>query len=134
VAGATHDEPVALRRRRYGLAVLLSIATVSHVLRPSWFLGMIPSWLPGGRRRLHRLATVAEAVSALLLWVPRTRRIGGAAAATTLLGVYLANIEAVRLGGYAGAPGWLSTRTAAILRLPLQVPLVWWAVRVARGR
>ena len=110
------------------------MATVAHLLRPGWFLGMIPTWLPGGRERLHALATVAEGTSALLLWGRRTRRAGGAVAAATFLGVYLANIEAVRRGGYAAAPGWLGTRAAAIARLPLQVPLVWWSLRVMRGR
>ena len=133
-ASGSAPEPVDLRRRRYGLAALLSTATLAHVARPDWFLAMIPTWLPGGRDRLHALATVAEGVSAVLLWSRRTRRAGGAAAAVTLLGVYLANIEAVRRGGYTGAPGWLGTRGAAIARLPLQVPLVWWAVRVWRGR
>ena len=133
VTSAT-GEPVGLRRRRHGLAALLSVATAAHVLRPAWFLGMIPSWLPGGRERLHALATVAEGVSAVLLWGRRTRRIGGGAAAVTFLGVSLANVEAVRRGGYAMAPGWLGTRAAAVLRLPLQVPLVWWSLRVMRGR
>ena len=128
------DEAPDLRRRRHGLAALLTVAAVSHVVRPEWYLPMVPSWLPGGRERLHALATVAEAASAALLWRRRTRHIGGAAAAATFLGVYLANIEAVRRGGYTGAPGWLGTRAAAVARLPLQVPLVWWSVRVWRGR
>ena len=131
---STSEQPADLRRRRHGLAALLSVTTAAHVLRPEWFLRMIPSWLPGGRDRLHTLATIAEATSAVLLWSRRTRRAGGAAAAATFLGVFLANIEAVRLGGYAGAPGWLSTRAAAIARLPLQVPLVWWSLQVTRGR
>lgn len=128
------EEPAELRRRRRGLAALLSIAAMAHVLRPQWFLGMIPSWIPGGRERLHTLATVAEGVTAALLWVPRTARAGGALAAATFLGVFPANVEAVRRGGYRGAPGWLATRGAAIARLPLQVPLVWWSLRVMRGR
>ncbi len=128
------EEPTDLRVRRHGLAALLSVATVAHVLRPQWFLAMIPSWVPGGRDRLHALATLAEATAAVLLWFPRTARAGGVLAAATFVGVFPANVEAVRRGGYRGAPGWLSTRAAAIARLPLQVPLVWWAVRVARGR
>lgn len=128
------DEATDLRRRRLALAGLLSVATAAHVARPQWFLGMIPSWLPGDHERLHDMATVAEGAAAVLLWVPRTRRVGGALAAATFLGVFPANVEAVRRGGYGGATGWLSTRAAAIARLPLQAPLVWWSLRVARGR
>jgi hypothetical protein len=37
-------------------------------------------------------------------------------------------------GGYADAPFPANNRVAAWLRLPLQVPLVWMAAGVARGR
>jgi uncharacterized membrane protein len=77
---------------------------------------------------------VAEGVSAALLWSSRTRRLGGAAAAATFLAVFPANLDAAVQGGYRGAPGWLSSRAAAIARLPLQLPLLWWAVRVMWGR
>ncbi len=123
-----------MRRIRHGLAALLSFMTVLHVTRPELFLGMIPRWLPGSRERWHTAATAAEGVSAGLLWSRRTRRLGGALAALTFLGVFPANVDAAVRGGYRGAPGVLGTRAAAIARLPLQLPLVWWAVRVARGR
>lgn len=128
------DEPRTVRRIRHGLATLLSGMTVLHLARPELFLGMVPRWLPGTREQLHGAATAAEGLSAVLLWSPATRRVGGAAAALTFLGVFPANVDAVLRGGYRGAPGWLSTRAAAVARLPLQVPLVWWAVRVMRGR
>ena len=127
-------EPREVRRIRHGLATLLTGMTVLHVTRPELFLGMVPRWLPGSREQLHDAATIAEGASALLLWLPRTRRLGGALAALTFLGVFPANVDAAIRGGYRGAPGWLSTRAAAVARLPLQVPLVWWAVRVMRGR
>ena len=128
------DEPRDVRRIRHGLAALLTFMTSLHVARPELFLGMVPRWLPGTREQLHTAATVAEGVSAALLWSRRTRRLGGAAAAATFLGVYPANVDAVLQGGYRGAPGPLGTRAAAIARLPLQLPLVWWAIRVFRGR
>lgn len=127
-------EPPAVRRIRRGLAGLLTFMTVLHVLRPELFLSMIPRWVPGDRERLHDAATAAEGLSAALLWSRRTRRAGGALAAATFLGVYPANVDAALRGGYRGVPGWLGSRAAAIARLPLQVPLVWWAIRVMRGR
>ena len=128
------DEPAEVRRIRHGLAALLSVMTVLHVARPELFLSMIPRWLPGDRESLHTAATVAEGCSAVLLWSGRTGRLGGALAAATLVGVYPANVDAAVRGGYRGAPGWLGTRAAAVARLPLQLPLVWWALRVMRGR
>ena len=111
---------------------MLGVAFVAHVVRPGWFLPMVPRWLPGEPRHLHAAATAAEGTAALLLTSSRTARAGGLLALATLVGVYPANLEAVRLGGYRGAPGWLGTRTAAVLRLPLQVPLWAWAWRVAQ--
>lgn len=107
--------------------------TYLHVAQPKAFVAMVPRWLPGGRRHWNTAATVAEGASALLLTSRRTARLGGWAAFATMLGVYPANVEAVRSGGYRGAPGWLATRQAAVARLPLQLPLLWWARAVARA-
>lgn len=131
---ADSAEPADLRRVRHGLAGFLTFMTVLHVLRPELFLSMIPRWVPGDRETVHDLATVAEGLSAALLWSRRTRRAGGALAAATFLGVFPANLDAAVQGGYRGVPGLLGTRGAAIARLPLQAPLVWWAIRVMRGR
>lgn len=132
--GSEAAETDGLRRTRRGLAGFLTFMTMLHVARPELFLPMIPRWVPGDRERVHGAATLAEGISAALLWSRRTRRLGGAAAAATFVAVFPANVDAAVRGGYRGAPGWLSSRAAAIARLPLQLPLVWWAVRVMRGR
>ena len=121
------------RELRLGLAAFLAGMTVLHVVRPEPFEQMVPAWLPGNRAAWHAVATVAEGTSAALLVRSGTRQAGAYLAAATMAGVYVANVEAVRRGGYAMFPGWFGTRTAAILRLPLQVPLIGWALRVARG-
>ena len=114
------------------LALFLGGSTVAHVLRPGWFVPMIPDWVPGDPSLVHAAATVAEGTAALLLGSRRTARLGGWAAAAVFVGVFPANVQAVVDGGYDLAPGWLGTRTAAVLRLPLQLPLVLAAVHVAR--
>jgi uncharacterized membrane protein len=127
-------EPRGIRRLRLAMAAGLSFMTALHLLRPALFVPMVPAWIPGDPELLHGAATAAEGLSAVLLWNRRTARAGGLLAALTFIGVFPANVEAVRLGGYAQAPGWLSTRTAAVLRLPLQLPLIWWAGRISRGQ
>ena len=117
---------------RRGLALFLAGTTAAHVLRPEWFVPMIPAWVPGDTDVVHAAATVAEGTAAALLARRSTARLGGWAAAAVFVGVFPANVQAVVDGGYAAAPGWLATRTAAVLRLPLQLPLVLAAVRVAR--
>lgn len=125
-------EPSSARVRRWTLAGVLGAMATLHVVVPRPFVAMVPRWLPGERRHYNTAAAVAEGASALLLTSRRTARIGAWAAFGTFLGVFPANVEAVRRGGYRGAPGWLSTPSAAVARLPLQLPLLWWARRVAR--
>lgn len=126
------DEAMLDRNLRLGLAALLAGMTVLHVVRPKPFEQMVPAWLPGNRAAWNAVATVAEGTSAALLVRSGTSQAGAYLAAATMAGVYVANIEAVRRGGYPMFPGWFGTRTAAILRLPLQVPLIAWALRVGR--
>ncbi|HWH27995.1 MAG TPA: hypothetical protein VNU26_03360, partial [Mycobacteriales bacterium] len=58
--------------------------------------------------------------------VPRTRRAGATAAAALLVAVFPGNVYmAVEPGD---VPRWL-----ALARLPLQVPLVLWALQVRRS-
>lgn len=125
-------ESAAQRGRRLGLAGLLGGMAVLHAVVPAPFEAMVPRWLPGEPRRWNQAATVAEAASAALLLRPATARLGGVLAFATFVGVFPANVEAVRRGGYRGAPGRLASREAAVARLPLQLPLLWWAARVAR--
>lgn len=125
------DEGAAARVARLGLAGFLGGMTALHVAYPKAFAAMVPRWLPGSRRHYNTAATIAEGLSALMLARRRTARAGGLAAAATFGAVYVANVQAAIDGGYRGVPGWLGTRQAAIARLPLQLPLVWWALKVA---
>jgi uncharacterized membrane protein len=94
---------------------------------------MIPRWLPGPRASWNLGSAAAEGLAAALLTARRTSRLGGVLAASTLTVVFVANVQAVVDGGMRALPGWLATRQAAILRLPLQLPLVWWSWRLARA-
>lgn len=104
-----------------------------HLATPTPFERMVPRWLPGRRSAWNLGSAAAEAVSAVLLTSRRTSRLGGMMAAGTFTVVFVANVQAVVDGGMRGLPGWLATREAAVLRLPLQLPLVWWSWRVARS-
>jgi len=125
-------ETPAQRRSRLALAAFLGGMAVTHVVARKPFEAMIPRWLPGSRVAWNAAATVAEGGSAVLLARESTARSGGYAALATFATVYVANVEAARKGGYRGAPGWLASRQAAYARLPLQAPLLWWAMRIAR--
>ncbi|MET0190741.1 MAG: hypothetical protein ABW212_17200 [Pseudonocardia sediminis] len=112
------------------LAAFLGVAGVAHFVIPGPFDSMIPGPLPGDPRFWTYLSGVAELTVAALIAVPRTRRIGGYAAAALFVAVFPANI--------AMAIDWsdrsVGQQAIAYGRLPLQIPLIWWAWRVARPR
>ncbi len=116
------------RRSRLGLAALMIGAGTLHFVVPRMFDEIIPR--PLGRPRLWTYASgVVEIVCGGLLLDRRTERLGGAAAAVTIVAVYPANIKAAL---DQGAP---TNPTAALtwLRLPMQFPLLRWALRHAQA-
>jgi uncharacterized membrane protein len=70
----------------------------------------------------------AEIGCALLLLAPRTRRIGAYATALLFVAVFPANVQMALDGGYADAGFPANNAALAWLRLPLQAPLVYWAL------
>lgn len=111
------------------LAVVLGGAGVTHFLRPRGYDRIVPEGLPP---RVTTLASgVAELGIATGLVVPATRRAAGMAAAALFVAVFPANLKMAR--DLLDSPR--STRTmriVSVLRLPLQAPLVAWALRVGR--
>lgn len=119
-------------RRALGLAAFIGGAGVMHFVRPGFFDAIVPEWMPGAARTVTYVSGAVELTGALLVANRRTRRIGGWFCFLTFLGVYPANIQSALDGGIADAPPPLDSAAAAWLRLPLQLPLLWWAQRVAR--
>lgn len=125
------DEPTNIRRSRLALGGALVTMGVLHVVAPKPFEQMIPESL-GAPRLWNRLAAATEAASGALLLSkrPEQRRLGGALATATFVGVYPANIKMALDAGPPTA-GWWAAGTWA--RLPLQFPLIAWALRHAKG-
>lgn len=124
------DESAAERRSRLRLAGMLLTSSVGHFLVPKPFMKIVPRYLGHPRFWVYASGIVEATAGALMLSSdPATRRRGGMLATATLVGVYPANIQ---MAADAGRPrsikGW-----APWLRLPMQVPMVMAAVRVARG-
>lgn len=113
--------------RAVRLAALLGVAGVLHLVAPRPFEHLIPRRL-GAPRPWVVGSGLAEIGCAAALADARTRRAGGWAAVALLVAVFPGNLTmAVRS---RRAPWW--ARAVAWGRLPLQVPLVLWAARVAR--
>lgn len=111
------------------MAVLLAVAGALHFAVPAPFDALVPIALPGSPRLWTLLSGGAELAVAAAVAVPRTRRLGGLAAAVLFVAVFPGNVKM--------AIDWsdrsLPEQALAYGRLPLQVPLVWWALTVYRN-
>ncbi|MEP7053947.1 MAG: MauE/DoxX family redox-associated membrane protein [Actinomycetota bacterium] len=119
----------------YLLAGLLAGAGAAHFVATDSFVRIIPSAFPQSTQRpLVQLSGVAELACATLIALPRTRRFGAVAAAILLVAVFPANVKMATDGGIPGAGFPMGSPVVAWLRLPVQLPLIAWALSVARGR
>ena len=110
------------------LGALLAGSGVLHLVRPGIYEWLVPPEL-GSARAWVLGSGGAEVVTGALLAVPGTRRAGGLLAAGLLVAFVPAHLHTFRVLPRRALP-----MTLATLRLPLQVPLVAAALRVARSR
>ena len=107
------------------LAGLLGGAGLLHLVVPGPYDRLVPGFLPAPRLWTYG-SGVVELLCAAAVAAPRTRERGALAAAVLFVVVFPANVQmAVDADGAAA-------RTVAYARLPLQVPLVLWALQVRR--
>ena len=114
------------------LAVFMLAAGLAHFAFPGPYRRIVPRPV-GDAAFWVRWSGVAEIACAGLLVGRRSRRVGGLATAALLIVVFPANVKMALDGGIPGRPFPLGSPLAAWARLPLQVPLVVWAWRVARA-
>jgi len=117
-----------MNRPALALAALLTTTGTIHLVRPHTFDAALPAWLPGSKRAWAIGSGLAELACAVALAIPRTQRLGGYATAALFVGVFPGNVHMARTARTPRA------KIITWLRLPLQIPLVWWAWRVARER
>ncbi|OZM75181.1 hypothetical protein CFN78_03195 [Amycolatopsis antarctica] len=119
---------VRSRRRAHLLAGLLAGAGILHFASPRSFDHMVPKQLPGSRRQWTQASGAAEAGIAAAIAIPRTRRLGGLAAALLFVAVVPGNVKMALDYDRKGKP--VPHRVIAWARVPLQWPLIAWALRV----
>lgn len=110
------------------MAAALAAMGVLHFLAPRPFDKLIPPELPGEPRTWTLASGAVELVTAALVAHSRTRRVGATLAVALFVAVFPGNVQMVR--DSRGEP-W-PRRAVAWGRLPLQVPLVRWALRIRR--
>jgi uncharacterized membrane protein len=115
------------RRSRYLLAAFMIGAGTLHFVVPRGYEPLIPPVL-GPPRPWVYASGVAEIAAGALLANAGTRRVGAWAVAAVLAAVLPGNVQMALDGGYPGAEGLAGNPVAAWLRVPLQVPLILWAL------
>jgi uncharacterized membrane protein len=121
------------------VAAAFSISGVVHLVHPSTFTKIVPHFLPFSTTLVYA-SGAAELVCAFGLW--RRQRWAGYAATILLLAVWPANLQDAITTQGGHHDGMVQVLTW--LRLPLQVPLIWFALQsrqrlfvsqgLARGR
>ena len=104
-----------------------------HLVRPVIFEPIVPDALPAPRALVY-LSGVAELACAVGLAWRRTRVVAGWAAAVLLVAIFPANITMSVHAWQDWQAGDVSGLYLAgtLVRLPLQLPMIWWAWRVTR--
>jgi len=135
VALPTTRRPSRARDRRAPgwapLAALLTATGVLHFARPAPFASIVPRRLGDPLPWVHG-SGVAELACAAGLAVPATRRPAALATAALFVGVFPANVQ-MAVSALRSRRASTAYRAVALGRLPLQAPLVAWALRVARA-
>jgi len=115
-------------RSAKGLAVLFGVLGTLHFVKPEPFERIVPRALPR-KKELVYASGVAELACAAGLLHPRTRRVAGLASAGLLVVVFPANVQ---MAADLRRQGSRPAQTIAWARLPLQIPLIRWALKAAR--
>jgi uncharacterized membrane protein len=111
----------------FAITAPLFVVGPLHFLIPKQFDRIVPPKLPGSARLWTYLSGIAEIGVGVLLVIPRTRRLGGLAAASLFAAVYPANVQMAKdFTGKGVLP-----ETIAFGRLPLQFPLLYGALKIA---
>lgn len=124
----------------WALAALLGASAVNHVRNPRFYYPVVPPVLCTDKagelgvmtRRQWVLASAApEALAAVGLLLPATRKASATATAIMFAGFTAGHVSAL-LQAF-GPEGTGEARLIHSLRLPLQLPLVAWAWSVRRA-
>jgi uncharacterized membrane protein len=111
------------------MCLLYVIAGINHFVNSSFYMNIIPSWVPF-HVAVNYISGLCEIIFGLLLIPISTRRIGAWLLIILLIAIFPANIQMTIDYCHAGNPKlWVT-----IVRLPIQIVLIWWAwVYTKRG-
>jgi uncharacterized membrane protein len=102
------------------LALLFVAGGVGHFVKTSAYMRIMSPYLPWPRMLVY-ISGVCEVLGGLGLLYAPTRSLAAWGLVALLVAVFPANVTMAQIG-YGRVPRWMLWA-----RLPLQVPLIWWA-------
>ncbi|MDQ6814459.1 MAG: DoxX family protein [Bacteroidota bacterium] len=111
------------------MAVLYMAAGINHFRSPDFYYRIMPRYLPYPYELIY-ISGICESFLGILLFFRPTRSVAAWGIVVLLLAVFPANIQ--MLVNYIQEHNprlWV-----AIIRLPLQLPLIWWAYSFTSAR
>jgi uncharacterized membrane protein len=118
-----------------GAGALFTGAGLAHFAKPYFFEAIVPDWFPDAGLA-NRVSGAAELLLGLGMLNPQTRKTSALGLVLLTIAVFPANIDAAvnkvepklvdgrfvrSVGTAAGPANWI--------RLPIQLPLLWWLWR-----
>lgn len=103
------------------MAGMYIIAGIMHFIKPRTYLRIMPRYLPG-HKLLVLLSGIAEIILGLALCYPYTQDLAVWGIILMLLVFLMVHFYMLTPAANINLPRWL-----LILRLPLQLGLMWWA-------
>lgn len=107
---------------KFLLAFILIFAGIMHFIKPYFFVKIMPDYIPF-HLKLVFISGFIEILCGILLFFPQTQTFAAWLSISLFVAVFPANIEMAR-EFYVTHHKYL---WLAILRLPLQLVLIWWA-------
>jgi uncharacterized membrane protein len=111
------------------LALLFIVGGILHFAFPEVYLRIMPPFLPAPRF-LIEVSGAAEIAGGLGLLLTTFRRAAAYGLALLLVAVFPANIYMA--AAHVPFPGIMGASWVQWLRLPLQIPILLWALRYSR--
>ena len=107
---------------KYLLVSVLIFAGITHFSKPYFFIKIMPDYIPFHLQLVY-VSGFVEVLCGLLLLFPQTQTFAAYLSIVLFIAVFPANIEMAK-DFYLEHNKYL---WLAILRLPLQILLIWWA-------
>jgi uncharacterized membrane protein len=112
------------------LAIMMMLAGTLHFAWPQVYMKIMPPYLPWHLALIY-ISGAAEIFCGAGLVVPITRHFAAWSLIALLIAVMPANIYMAT--AHVPAPGMMGESWAQWLRLPLQIPLIYWAWLYTKG-